>query len=174
MTDDHATDGPEPERRRRLHHWLRERFGSPAAVYGLIVYSVAIAVVSDHEETLPGVLVKSVLTLVIFFVAHVFAHTLADHGRLSLGAAIGRAVRHSAGMLYSSVPSTAVLLLGTLENGDAETTVSVALIVSMVVLAVLGYSAYAERGASRALRWVGAIGTGLLGFLIVALDYAVH
>jgi hypothetical protein len=171
MSDDDTRPG---EQRPRLHRWLRARFGSPAAVYGLIVYSVAIAVVSDEEETLGGVLGKSVLSLLVFFVAHVFAHTLSDHGRLPLGAAIGSGVRHSAGMLYSSVPSTAVLLAGTLEGGEPDATVSLALIVSMIVLAVLGYSAYAERGVRRTMRWAGAIGTGFLGFVIFSLDYAVH
>jgi hypothetical protein len=166
---DEAADGP-----RQLHHWFRDRFGNPSAVYGLIVYSALIASVSDHEAQLWAIIGTAVGTLVIFFVAHVFAHTLADHGRLHLGAAIGNAVAHSAGMLYSAVPSTAVLVLGMVEGGDPDVTVSVALLVAMIVLGVLGYSAYAERGVRRSVRWVGALGTAALGFVIFFLDYLVH
>ena len=77
-------------------------------------------------------------------------------------------------MLYSSVPSTAILIAGTLEGADPDTTVSVALVVAMVVLGILGYSAYAERGARRSIRWAGAVGTATLGFVIFLLDYAIH
>lgn len=159
---------------RSLHRWFRDRFGNPSAVYGLIVFSTLMATVSDRYSETWQVLVEAVTSLVIFFIAHVFAHTLAEHGELSLGAAIGSAVRHSAGMLYAAVPSIAVLIAGMVEGYDAEDTVLVALAVAMLVLFVLGYSAYAERGARHAVRWVGAFGTAALGFVIFVLDYLTH
>lgn len=157
-----------------LHRWFRDRFGNPSAVYGLIVFSTLMAGVSDQYSETWQVLAESVASLLIFFIAHVFAHTLAEHGELPLGAAIGSAVRHSAGMLYSAVPSVTVLLTGMLEGADPEWLVSLALLVAMLVLFILGYSAYAERGARRTMRWIGAFGTAALGFVIFLLDLATH
>ena len=172
MTGDDAT--PPPERRRPFHHWFRDRFGNPSAVYGLIVYSVVIATASDDTTAMPEILLTSIGSLLVFFVAHVFAHTLADHGRLPLGAAIAHGVRHSVGMLYSAIPSTLVLVAGLSESFDDDTAAEISLLVAMVVLGLLGYSAYAERGVRRTTRWIGAIGTALLGFVIIMLDYFAH
>ncbi len=96
MTD---TDGPSPARVTgdALHRFFRDRFGSPAAIYGLILYTAAIGTISIGEEDLDDIAVEGLLSLLIFFTAHVFAHTVADHGRLSLGQAIRHGVTHSAG-----------------------------------------------------------------------------
>ena len=48
------------------------------------------------------------------------------------------------------------------------------LLATIVVLAILGYNAYARRGARRFMRLVGAAGTALLGIFIVLLEYAIH
>ena len=53
-------------------------------------------------------------------------------------------------------------------------TTLLALLLVMVVLGVLGYSAYAQRGAAVWVRIVGAIGTALFGFVVFVLNYAVH
>ena len=44
----------------------------------------------------------------------------------------------------------------------------------IIVLGVLGYSAYAQRGAAIWVRVIGAIGTAMFGFVVFVLNYAVH
>ncbi len=158
----------------RLRRFLRSRFGSPAAVYGLIVFSAMVAGVSDEHADTAEVLGLSVFSLVIFFIAHVFAHTLSDHGDLGLRAATWEAIHQSSGMLYAALPSIFVLSLDALDGVSSEDAVSGALFVAVLMLGILGYSAYARRGAPRLLRIIGAIGTAFLGLIIVILDYAVH
>jgi drug/metabolite transporter (DMT)-like permease len=158
-----------------VRRWFRSRFGNPSAVYGLIVYTAAIGALSvEDEDDLGAMIVKGLFSLIIFFIAHVFAHTLADHGRLPLHRAIWSGVIHSVGMLYTSIPSTLVLVLGLVLGWDAGDAADYALIASVVMLGILGYSAYAERGARHVIRWVGAAGTAALGLLILVLDYLVH
>lgn len=157
-----------------LHRFIRERFGSPSAIYGLIVYTAAVAAISDQHSQLGEVILQSVYTLVIFFIAHVFAHTLAEHGRLTLPRAIASAVRHSVGMLYSSLPSTIVLLIALSEGWTQDDAVDGALIVAIVMLGILGYSAYARRGSRHIVRWIGAVGTAAIGFLVLVLELATH
>ncbi|MBU4464908.1 MAG: hypothetical protein KKH75_03565 [Actinobacteria bacterium] len=154
--------------------WLRARFASPSAVYGLILYSALIMGVSDHHTDSWEVLLVSGVSLLIFFVAHVFAHTLSDHGEKGYRASVAGAVHHSSGMLYAALPSTAVLVVGGATGMPADDSVELALLLAVLTLGVLGYSAYAQRGSSRRVRVVGAIGTALLGALVMLLNYAVH
>jgi hypothetical protein len=154
--------------------WLHRVFGGPSAVYGLILYSALIAGVSDDSTDTGVVLLVSVLSLIIFFIAHVFAHTLSDHGEHGFWRALEGGVSESAGMLYAAIPSTLALIAGVVTRMDADDSVGLALLVATLVLGALGYSAYARRGAGTFVRIVGAVGTAILGFAIMLLNYAVH
>ncbi len=158
----------------RFRGFLRARFASPSAVYGLILFTVLIAVASDDHSHIGEVAIVSVSSLLVFFVAHVFAHTLADHGELGLRRATAQAVHHSSGMLYASLPPGIVLGIGAVAGANAETISDIALVVSVLVLGVLGYFAYARRTDSVAIRLVGALGTAFLGGIVMLLDYFVH
>ena len=143
-------------------------------MYGLILFTVLIAVASDEHTGLGEVFLVSVVSLVVFFVAHVFAHTLGDHGEQGFRKASAAAVHHSSGMLYASVPPALVLAVGALAGADAETVSDYADLVSVLVLGVLGYFAYSRRTDRVAIRLVGALGTALLGAVIMVMDYLVH
>jgi hypothetical protein len=158
----------------RLREFLRQRFATPAAVYGLILFAVLLAVASDDHPSVGEVLVISVTSLLVFFLAHVFAHALGDHGELGLRRATVQAIHHSSGMLYASIPPTIVLIVSGLLGQDAESATDNASLAAVVVLGVLGYFAYAKRTDSVTARLVGAFGTAMLGALIMLLDYSVH
>ena len=163
---------PRPPGKFRL--FLAERFATPSAVYGLILFTVLIAVASDDHSHIGTVFILSVTSLVVFFLAHVFAHTLGYHGEIGLRRATAQSVHHSSGMLYASIPPGIVLGVGALLGADAEAVADLALVVAVVVLGILGYFAYAQRTTSVAFRIVGALGTALLGGFIIVLDYLVH
>ena len=158
----------------RFRAFLREWFASPEAVYGLILYSAVISGVADEHSDSGEVLVGAVPTLLIFFLAHVFAMSLSSHGRMGFGKSVAHGIRHSSGMLYASIIPTIPLILGAIGRIDSADSVDLALLLVMVVLGVLGYSAYAQRGAAVWVRIVGAIGTALFGFVVFVLNYAVH
>lgn len=158
----------------RWHAWFDARFRSPAAIYGLIVYSALLMIASDHEEDTTDVVVTAVATLIVFFIAHVFAHTLSDHGRHRLGRAIGYAVTHSAGMLWAALPPTLAMMIAGAQGLPAADAADYAVWATMAVLAFLGYVAYSRTGAHWSLRILGAIGTALLGGFVAILEYAFH
>jgi hypothetical protein len=157
-----------------FRHWLDVRFRSPAAIYGVLVFAAFVTISSDHAEDAWDMLDSAVGSLIVFFVAHVFAHTLTDHGEHGLTRATRRAVQHSAGMLYASIPATVVLIVGGLRGAPPDDLDDLALWATVAVLAILGYNAYARRGAHVAIRLLGAAGTALLGVFIVLLEYAIH
>lgn len=164
----------EPVRRNAFTAWVDERFRTPAAIYGLLVFQAFITIDSDDSDDVWEVFGTSVATLLVFFIAHVFAHVLTDHGEYGLGAATRRAMKHASGMLYAAVPASLVLLAGAVQGLPMEDVYDATMWMTLVVLAALGYAAYWRRGAHVVIRIIGALGTALLGILIVLIEYAVH
>ena len=119
--------------------WLHRVFGRPSAVYGLILYSALIAGVADESTASLAVLLVSFVSLIIFFIAHVFAHTLSDHGEHGFWNALEGGVRESAGMLYAAIPSPLVLLAGASTRLDADDSVGIALLGATGVLRSPGH-----------------------------------
>lgn len=155
--------------------WVRERLLTAEAIYGLILYTALVAGVSDDDSDAVEVLVISVVSLLIFWGAHVFAQTLAAHGaEKKLSVALGHAINDSSGMLYASVLPSVPLVLGAFSIMTTDDAVSLSLLIAMIVLGALGYNALGERGKHPVLRVLGAIGTAFFGFLVIVLNIAVH
>ncbi len=165
---------PAPASRRGVVGWLDARFRSPAAIYGLIVFAAFLSVDSEHADDVWDMLATAVWTLVIFFIAHVFAHTLTDHGERGLRAATRGAVQHASGMLYAALPASLALVLAGMQGWAVDDAYEASMWVTVAVLAVLGYVAYWRRGAHWSVRLLGALGTAALGVLIILLEYAIH
>jgi hypothetical protein len=171
-TDAHI--GSEPVPRQRWHEWFDVRFRTPAAIYGLIVYSALLMITSDEDDGVTETVIGSVATLLVFFLAHAFAQTVSDHGAHPLRRAIAYGFTHSAGMLYAAVPPTIAMVIAGLQGSDASDASEYALWTTMVVLAFLGYIAYTRSGAPQWARIVGALVTALLGAFVALLEYAFH
>jgi hypothetical protein len=158
---------------------LRHRFVTADTVYGTILFSAIVATVSGDDDTALGVFVVSALSLVVFWSAHVYAGTIANHGvddgrEIRLGAAFRLAIDHSVGMLYAAILPSILLLLGVFHALSYEVSVSWALWVSMIVLGVLGYLAFAERRSAIVVRILGALGTAAFGLVMIVLNVIVH
>lgn len=154
---------------------VRAKLVTADAVYGLILFSALIGAVDDDDSDALEVLLISVASLIIFWGAHVFAGTITGHGAdARLGEAFRHAVVHSAGMLYAAILPSLALLLGVFHVFSADIAVSIALTASTVILGILGYSAFAQRGSHVAIRILGGIGTALFGLLMIILNIVVH
>lgn len=158
----------------RVSRWFGVRFRSPAAIYGLIVFAAFVSIADDHAEDVWEVLASASVSLVVFFIAHVFAHTLTEHADHGLRLATREGMRHGAGMLYASVPSILVLVWAGLTGLSVDDAFEACMWATFAVLALLGYGAYARRKARIAVRLLGAFATACLGVFIIALEYAIH
>lgn len=162
--------------------WIRfrDRVVTDEAVYGTVLYAAVIAASSapdDHSDGVPGdsaalaprdvldVLLLSLTTLLVFWVAHVFARTLAR-------GALRDALRHSNGMLLAAVLPTVPLVLGAV--GVLPDAVDWSALLSFVVLAFLGYGSAERRGRGIGIRILSAFIAVVLGFVIVVIKIAVH
>lgn len=148
-------------------------------MYGLILYSAIVAASSTDESDAVYVTVFSVISVVVFWGAHVFSRTISEHGvhrgvEVPLGRAVRLAFAESAGMLYSIILPTLPLLLAVFHVTTTDDAVSLSLLIAMVILGVLGYQSFAARGAHPAVRVLGALGTAFFGFLVIVLNTLVH
>lgn len=159
---------------RRVGLWLETRFRTAAAIYGLIVFAAFITIESDHAHDAWDMLDTALWTLLVFYIAHVFAHTLTDHGEHGLGRATLQAMQHAAGMLYAAIPATIVLVVCGMQAVPPDDAYEASMWATVVVLGILGYIAYWRRGAHPVIRLLGAAGTAALGLIIVLLEYAIH
>lgn len=160
------------------HPALRLILMSEEAIYGLILVSGMIVVSGSLVGTSINALVTVIVTVIVFFAAHVYAGTLSrmavGAGRAHFRQSLRAALWHSSGMLVVSVPPIVILALGVTEVFDDQTAIWTALIVDTVALGVLGWLA-----ASRWLdgfwpRLLSALVTAAFGGIIVFLKAVIH
>jgi hypothetical protein len=158
---------------------IRASFATEQAVYGVILVSGMIVVAGMHRATSLQVLLTVVVTVLVFWIAHVYAGTVAHHGlyehrERSLGDAFRMAVERSWGLLGSALIPCVILLLGTTRVVPDDVAIWSALWAGTVVLGVLGYVAFTRRGAPIVGRIIGALSTAAFGLVMVVLKAVVH
>jgi hypothetical protein len=145
-------------------------------IYGTIV---ALAVLAAGAKAYPddaGAIAALVgVTSAVFWVAHVYAHGLAESvardERLSL-AELRRLARHEAAILEAAVPPVAILLLGAFGLLTTSAAIWGAIGVGLGVLALEGLVFARLEGLGRA-GTVGVMSANVtLGLLLVALKLA--
>ncbi|GAA1677339.1 hypothetical protein GCM10009807_21600 [Microbacterium lacus] len=151
---------------------------SEEAVYGLILVSGMIVVSYTATGTSLSALVTVIVTVLVFFAAHVYAGTLArlaaSEGRATLPESLRAAGRHSLGMLLISLLPIAVLFLGVSRFIDDDYAVWAALSVDALALGVLGWLAVAKWTSHFWLRLGSALTTAAFGGVIILLKAFIH
>ncbi|GAA1976260.1 hypothetical protein [Microbacterium pumilum] len=155
-------------------HIVRRHFATDEGVYGVILVAGMIVASGSLGATAWVVFLQVVGTVLIFWAAHVYAGTVAHHG-FEDGRIIGiresfrAAVRRSWGLLVAALIPSSILLLGVAKIVPDDTAAWIALWICVAVLAVLGYIAFARRGARWYIRVLGALGTAGFGILMILL-----
>ncbi|MEV7576048.1 MULTISPECIES: hypothetical protein [unclassified Microbacterium] len=158
---------------------VRRRFVSPELVSGIVLVSVVIAI-ADEAGGILDVFAVTVLSVLVFWVSDVFAHTVAAQRRraddepVDLRTSLATALRESHGYLLAAVVPVAFLLVGLLGPYDGRGAYWIALWVQVAVLAVVGWIAFGGRGMPWPQRVVGSLATAALGVLAVLLKILVH
>lgn len=148
--------------------------GSGEGVYGLVLVSGLIATASSAQATSLRVLIFVVITLGVFWLAHVYSNVVSYHGQeledgtpKPLRSAIRESVREARGMLLSAVLPAGALLFGVFGVLEDKTANWLALWICVGVLAWLGYRSYRNRGAAMHVRLLGALATASFGLIII-------
>ncbi|MDA8044649.1 MAG: hypothetical protein M0Z30_05340 [Actinomycetota bacterium] len=146
-------------------------------VYGVLAVATVIAAESTRQETFPRLLVASLVTLVLYWLAHAYAHHWGSHlqrpGEWSLKE-IGRSAAHEASILLGAVLPVAVLLLAWVTGVSRETAVTAVLWTAGGELVAMELAAGLLRHA-RVRDLAVQVGMGLtMGLGILALRVMLH
>lgn len=160
-------------------HAVHARFATEQGVYGVILVAGLIVVSGSGDELALTVFVKVVVTVLVFWAAHVYAGAVARHG-FENGRVVGiresfrRSLHASWGLLIAALIPASILLLGVARIVPDDAAAWIALWVCVALLAVLGYIAFARRQAPWHIRLLGSAATAGFGLLLIVLKAVVH
>jgi hypothetical protein len=165
-----ASDTPEAS--------IRGLMMSEEAIYGLILVTGMIVLSNSIAGTSLNALITVVVTVIVFFAAHVYAGTIAhlatQHGHGDVRISLRAAAWRSLGMLVASVVPIVILLLGVSHVIDDDTAIWTALIVDTVLLGILGWAAIARWSTRFWVRLGSALITAAFGGVLALLKAFVH
>jgi hypothetical protein len=169
---------PEAIQKSRPMRFIRETYRSEHTIYGTVLVS-AVTAVGWRFETDEEVLGFLVGTVIVFWIAHLYAGVIArpmSPGPWwgSVRHAIGHAARNSVGMLIAMLLPALVLLTAVFGWVDEYVAYYIALWLGVAILAVLGFLNSARRGSSWPARIVGGLVTSAFGLVIIWLSALVH
>jgi hypothetical protein len=147
-----------------------------SAVYGTIVATAVVAAASTHGQGPGRVAVVTVVTLVVFWLSHVYSQVLEHQlrGRRFRFAAVPATMARELAMIEAPALSVVFLLLGAVGLLDGRLAVNLALANGVAQLLGWGIAAGRRLGWS----WPAACAVGLVdatfGLLVVALKTVVH
>lgn len=173
----HESAGAEHTDQRDILHEVH--LSTEEGVYGLILVAGLIAVAGSTGQGAVQTLVFVIVTVLVFWAAHVYAGTVAAHSSggsvgLSLKEAIRHSRRKSRGLLTATIPPAVPLLLSAFGLFSARSADWIALWIVVAVLAVLGYLAYLRKGAALHMRLLGAVSTAAFGIVIILAKALLH
>lgn len=156
-------------------------YRTESAIYGVVLVSALIAIGWEDDTDLE-VLLFTLGTTAVFWLAHVYAGTIAreegpESGRprwRSIVAAARMSAAHSSGMLLAMVLPIAFLGLAAIGWLDEYVAYYLALWVGTAVLAVIGWVTAARRGGAWGWHLLSALVTASLGLLVIWLSALVH
>ncbi|MET0716716.1 MAG: hypothetical protein ABWY57_17610 [Mycetocola sp.] len=154
-------------------------FITEESVYGTVLVCGMIVVSRGYGASSWDTLELVLGTVVVFWIAHLYAGTVADYHtaegeEASLRAAFRRALRRSIGFLTAAIVPSIALLLGALEAIPDDVAVWVALWLGVAMLAVIGYHVAAAHGNSWPVRILSSLATAAMGIAMILLKVLIH
>jgi hypothetical protein len=146
------------------------------AIYGLILVSGMIVVSAGGSSW--AAFVTVLVTVLVFFAAHVYAGTLgrlaATDGHAGLRASLRASLRQSSGLVIAAIAPLFVLLLGSTRVIEDDTALWVALVVNTLILGGLGWIAVARWSTHWWPRLLSALLTAAFGGVLIVLKAVIH
>lgn len=173
MTEERPDGEPVPARHMRR---VLSAYSGEHGVYGLVLVTALIAV-SWEDDTDLDVLVFVFGTVVVFWLAHVYAAVVAGRAQRPappLRSAIRSGARHASGMLVAMLIPAVLLALGGVGLLDEFVAYYLALASGVLLLGLIGYANAARNGGPWPWRLAGVLTTTLLGVLVIVLSVLVH
>src|SRR4051794_30386292 len=146
-------------------------------LYGAIVSAAVLATVSAHAEGAVFVGAATTLVLVVYWLAHVYVHALAqqfygDTGHILLR--LRSSAAHETSVLKGGVPAVLVYTLTHLLGAETSTAATAAVYFSVILLGAVGCLGALQAGLKGRALLLEVAGAGSFGVLIVAAKTLLH
>lgn len=181
---------PEPEkppvapaaRTRRTTRWqshpLITAYTGEHGVYGVVLVTALIALGEKYDTDLE-VLLYLAGTMVVFWLAHVYAGLVAanaspERRALPFRTRLASSARHSVGMLIAMLPPAILLTCGVAGFFSEQVAYDLALATGVIVLAAIGAANARRNGRRWPMQLLGALSTATLGLIVIALSILAH
>ena len=171
----------EVRRAGRLRRWVSPYFADDAdvaadAIYGVILVTAVTVATSAHGGSVTEVFVVAAVSVLVFWVAHVYAVMLGTYaqGEHSVASAARAAVREEVGMLQATLLPLAILAAGVVGLVEGPLAVWLALWSGVVVLVVVPTLELRRRGRPWPVSIAAGVGAGVLGLVLVGLKALLH
>ena len=153
-----------------------DAYSGEHGVYGIVLVTALIGVGWDDETDLE-VLIFVVGTVIVFWLAHIYAAVVASRAArppVVLRVALVHGIRHTYGMLVAMLVPALLLWLAVVDLVEEYTAYYLALGSGIVLLALIGYANAARNGSTWPWRIAGILSTTALGLLVIVLSILVH
>jgi hypothetical protein len=148
------------------------------AIYGQILVTSLVGALSEDSEIEAGyILVSVVSTMLVFWLAHVYAEALSrglEARRHLEWAEIRRLAAREWPLVQAAIPTAIVLALGAIGALSTETAVDIAIALGIVALFTWGLAIGRASGWSWAAALFGAAISACFGLAVVGLKALVH
>ncbi len=153
--------------------WARRNFVTPQFVSGTVLVSVVIAV-ADESRGLIDVFTITVVSILVFWATDVFVQALTAEGRqpdepIHLSVSTRVALHRAKGLLYAAIVPLFFLVVGINGLHGGQAAYWAALLAGVIVLAAVGWVAFAKRGIPWYGHLLGAAATASLGAAAIVL-----
>jgi len=147
-------------------------------LYGAVVSGAALAAISAHADGTTRVVIPTFVVLAIYWLAHVYIHTLskqlAGGDTRLLWHRVATYAREEVPVLLGGLPALAVYVVADLAGGSPSTAAFTALLFLVALLFVVGYMGARLAGLTGLAAMVEAAGAGFFGVLIVIMKTLLH
>jgi hypothetical protein len=163
----------------------RDRIVTAEWVYGTVLVMALIAAGAPEDDQAATsadaveLLIEVLATVIVFWIAHAYAETIARHGRAGsertrIGATVAAAARHSVGLLGAAVPLCIPILLAATGVIGVDDATDWAELIGLIVLAVSSAWTFIVRGSRWWVTVLGTVAAVLLGVIVTLLDLLLH
>ena len=176
-TDVTANDHAKVPAKRERDLLAEVHLSTEEGIYGLILVAGLVAVAGNSGLSSVQTLAFVLVTVGVFWVAHVYSGTVAAHSSqlgLSVRTSLRMARKRSRGLLASIALPAIPLVLGAVGLIDDIVADWIAMWTIVAVLAMLGYLTYRRRDASLGVCLVGAVSTASLGLVVIVAKALLH